>query len=256
MADRTVLGPAKLALPGINALSVIQAVKKRFPLYDSSKKEYHDRQLKKRLWKGVCKEVYTPAVWNSLTRVSKLKCEKEVFKRWGSLRNCFRRQLIEDKLQATGGLTKRKRRYIYFDELQFLRPFCELEKKPSNSTKESKKKKNKSHDEDYDSSENSDFDSNYMFDSDDDTKEEDGDTTTIKEEREEDTSKSYTVEIDNLSHVNENFGRDKRHGPEDDDDLFLRSLAPVLREIRGDQKLVLRMEIMKLIIEFKSSLNV
>ncbi|CAD0205420.1 unnamed protein product [Chrysodeixis includens] len=39
----------------------------------------------------------------------------------------------------------------------------------------------------------------------------------------------------------------------DDDELFVRSLVPSIKECKGDSKLILRVEMMKLIVSFKSS---
>jgi hypothetical protein len=51
----------------IDISKLIVEVQNRSPLYDTSTPDYHARKLKKKLWKEVCREIYSASVWNGLS---------------------------------------------------------------------------------------------------------------------------------------------------------------------------------------------
>lgn len=51
---------------------------------------------------------------------------KEVQKKWSSLRDSFRRELSQQKKTPSGSAAKKRRKYIYFDQLLFLVPFTQI----------------------------------------------------------------------------------------------------------------------------------
>ncbi|KAH9635725.1 hypothetical protein HF086_001763 [Spodoptera exigua] len=110
----------------IDCKILISEIEKRTPLYDTSRKEYHDRNLKKKLWNEVCQEVYSSSVWDLMSSEDKTKYGKELQKRWTSLRHCFRRELAAQKNTPSGSAAKKRRKYMYFDSLLFLLPFTEI----------------------------------------------------------------------------------------------------------------------------------
>ncbi|XP_059053624.1 uncharacterized protein LOC131847922 [Achroia grisella] len=215
---------------------LINEVRKRKPIYDTFRKEYHDRILKKKLWDEVCQVVYS-SDWDSLSAQDKIKYGKEVQKRWASLRHCFRREITAQKNAPSGKSGPKKRKYLYFNSLLFLLPFSERvkpEKYESDETDEealeniadvSKKKLT--------AAEPSSSKQKQISSLTNDTEA----VTLLKEG-------SQTVQ--NLKMYDHE---------QDGDESFFRSLVPSMRELTEDQKLLLRMEILKLILNFKQSLN-
>lgn len=57
---------------------------------------------------------------------------KEIQQRWTNLRTCFQRELKEQKKGISGQAAKKKRKYVYFDQLLFLVPVCEERETGSN----------------------------------------------------------------------------------------------------------------------------
>ncbi|XP_031770682.2 uncharacterized protein LOC116413823 [Galleria mellonella] len=215
---------------------LIEEIRKRAPIYDTSTKEYHDRSLKKQLWDEVCQEVFS-SVWDSLSGRDKIKYGKEVQKRWSSLRHCFRREITIQKKASCGGAKKRK--YIYFDSLLFLLPFTEAVKNDRSI----------SMDESNENILENQTDMNVQ---------------SYYSESEPSSSKSRTskncnedVQVITLLKEGNQMMRDYKtyDDGQDEDESFFRSLMPHMRELTGDQKLLLRMEIIKLILNVKQSSN-
>ncbi|KAL0901936.1 hypothetical protein ABMA27_007081 [Loxostege sticticalis] len=208
---------------------LIVEVQNRPPLYDTSILEYHDRNLKKRLWREICRELYSGTVWDGLKPNEQSKIEKEVQNRWNSLRGCFRRD-IREKNSSDGG--KKKRKYIYFDSLLFLLPFTEGTK-------------------------------------DDSSVEEENDDQAVKKEiiTEKPLEKRPKMkhikkkEIDegntDIEETNQiwlpSIEVNKSDEKDDDDEAFFRSLLPTMKQFTQDQKLMLRIELMKTILNFKQT---
>ncbi|GFN99242.1 calmodulin [Plakobranchus ocellatus] len=57
---------------------------------------------------------------------------KEVQQRWANLRHSFLRELREQKKSKSGQAAKKRRKYMYFDELLFLLPTVEQRETVSN----------------------------------------------------------------------------------------------------------------------------
>ncbi|RVE51909.1 hypothetical protein evm_003375 [Chilo suppressalis] len=221
----------------IDCKFLIKAVEKRTPLYDTSIKEYRDRKLKKKLWNEVYQEVYSPSVWNLMSIKDKTKYEKEVQKRWSSLRHCFRRELSVKKNMPSDGPVKKKKKYLYFDSLSFLLPFMEIDNTEGLYTNENNETENNetelSNLDNITSPAETKFSKQRT-----DNKNNDEEIITLLKEGNKILSKSKTSD-----------------SGQDEDELFLRSLTSYMKEFSGDQKLLLRMEIIKSILNFKQSLN-
>ncbi|XP_052745835.1 uncharacterized protein LOC128199634 [Bicyclus anynana] len=117
--------------PDIDVSMLIQEIQNRPAIYDTSKPEYHDRNLKRKMWDEVCCNIYSAPVWTSMTSNEKTKFGKEIQTKWNSLRSCFRRELSAQKNIPSGSERKKKRKYIYFDSLLFLLPFTVIENNES-----------------------------------------------------------------------------------------------------------------------------
>ncbi|XP_076039231.1 uncharacterized protein LOC143024318 [Oratosquilla oratoria] len=113
--------------------NLIDTVESRPALYDASLKEYADRHEKTRLWNEVC-EVMIPNWADFTTEERTIKC-KEVRQRWQNLRTCFKRELNEQKKDKLRHSAKKRRKYIYFNQLLFLLPFLD-DKEPTGDFKD------------------------------------------------------------------------------------------------------------------------
>jgi hypothetical protein len=151
---------------------------------------------------------------------------KEIQNKWNSLRGCFRRDLLVQKQTPTTANAKRKRKYIYFDSLLFLLPFTAA---TNNELAEA--------------------------DNDDQSSETEKETEGIMEKRaklrEKDNNEEEMVVVNVPAKELNQYLKKEDH--EDDDESFLRSLIPSFKQFTPDQKLMLRIEIMKAILNFKQS---
>lgn len=59
--------------------------------------------------------------------------DKQLQKKWKNLRTCFKREYDEQKNEAYGPGGKKRHKYLYFDQLLFLRDFIESRKISNNS---------------------------------------------------------------------------------------------------------------------------
>ncbi|XP_063625241.1 uncharacterized protein LOC134796978 [Cydia splendana] len=97
---------------------LIMEIEGRSPLWDKSSKSYSDRILKTRLWEEVCQNVIPK--WEELTEDKKKKTGADLQKKWKNLKDSFSRELASQKKSVSGESGKKKRKYIYFDQLSFL----------------------------------------------------------------------------------------------------------------------------------------
>lgn len=65
--------------PEVDVTMLIQEIQNRPAIYDTSKAEYHDRHLKRKMWEEVCCNVYSAPVWTCLTSKEKTKYGKFKF---------------------------------------------------------------------------------------------------------------------------------------------------------------------------------
>ncbi|XP_041974140.1 uncharacterized protein LOC121729634 [Aricia agestis] len=206
----------------IDANKLIPAVKTRPPIYDATMKEYSDLDLKKTLWDEVCREVFTPTAWESLSEKEQASHLHEVRKKWVNLRHCFRRDIMTQiKMESEG--KKKKRKYIYYDELSFLLPFY-------------------THNE----SETIYLENDAAASA---------DSSTDVSDNEEGRKEKYSTFPEDTDDSQNPLSQDSEKEKESSDELFLRSLVPYVNEIPEDKKLQFRIEIIKLFLNFKQSLQ-
>lgn len=105
---------------------LIHLVEERPPLWDPEDCGHTDRELMKRKWLEICKELCEN--WDTLTPSQKRACREKIVTWWGSIRDRFIRDCHqeEQKRSETGG--KRRRTYAYEGILQFLRRAAGLRK--------------------------------------------------------------------------------------------------------------------------------
>ncbi|XP_050304654.1 uncharacterized protein LOC126742131 [Anthonomus grandis grandis] len=101
----------------------ITEVEERPALYNTKQKEYSDKNLKKKLWTELCEKFIEN--WNELGDKEKNEKGNELQKRWKNLRTCFKREYDAQKNIASGSGAKKRRKYLYFEQLLFLRDSIE-----------------------------------------------------------------------------------------------------------------------------------
>ncbi|KAL2716020.1 LOW QUALITY PROTEIN: flotillin-2 isoform X3 [Vespula squamosa] len=109
----------------------ISEIEKRSAIYNTKLKEYSDKNLKKKLWIELCEKFVDN--WNDLSTADKDEKNKQLQKKWKNLRTCFKREYDEQKSEMYGSGGKKRHKYLYFDQLLFLRDFIESRKISSNS---------------------------------------------------------------------------------------------------------------------------
>ncbi|CAB3232929.1 unnamed protein product [Arctia plantaginis] len=198
----------------INIENLIKVIRKQRVLYDNNHKDYYDRPKKRQVWDHVCSLLLSR--WDTFDDGRKLIYCKEVQKKWQSLRDCFRRELIIQKTQSS---SNGKKKYKYFDALEFLTPYTHS---IINETSAS------SHDE-----------VSFLI-------------TDLESNSKDPLSASFAEESREESE--EEFATSSRRFM-DDDEAFLYSLLPSFKEYGMEQKYLLRIELMKTILKFKQSQN-
>ncbi|XP_013115711.1 uncharacterized protein LOC106093230 [Stomoxys calcitrans] len=109
----------KKYLSDSNPRDLIREVKRRPGLYDKSKLDQPKREHKQQLWTEVAESLTVPDEWDNFTVDEKEAKVDEVQHKWKHLRNHFLREV---KLIRTGQ-AHTKRKYIYYNDLEFLNPF-------------------------------------------------------------------------------------------------------------------------------------
>ncbi|XP_073444986.1 uncharacterized protein [Dendrobates tinctorius] len=84
---------------------------------------YHDRLVIERAWFAVAEQLYPRPGWATYSPAKQVKFVDLVKRRWRSARDQFRWEF--NPLPSTTGASK-KRQYVYYRNLAFLRPILEL----------------------------------------------------------------------------------------------------------------------------------
>ncbi|BES97652.1 Alcohol dehydrogenase transcription factor Myb/SANT-like [Nesidiocoris tenuis] len=92
----------------------IGEIRKRPAIYDVRSKIYSNRVAKLKYWHEVGAEMYEG--WDTLDMMERRAIVKELQIKWKSIRDHFMRQLK----QNMNGEGPRKKKYVHFDQLQFL----------------------------------------------------------------------------------------------------------------------------------------
>ncbi|XP_041982313.1 uncharacterized protein LOC121735535 [Aricia agestis] len=227
--------------PEIDITMLIQEIRNRPGIYDTSKAEYRNKHLKSKLWEEVCCNIYSAPVWTSLTSKEKTKYRNDIQLKWNSLRSCFRRDLSAQKNTPSGSGRKKKRKYIYFDLLLFLLPFTAVENnEPSIEIEQSAESL-------YITVQNSHTEST-------DFKR----PKTQPKSRTNSDDEEYLETLREGNQLNNNLHNSENRtilGDIDEDESFLRSLLPYVKQFSPDQKLQLRIQLLQTVLNFKNSLS-
>ncbi|XP_066137842.1 uncharacterized protein [Euwallacea fornicatus] len=107
---------------------LISEVQKRPAIYDKNSIEYKDRTIRDRTWKAVCEAIIPN--WSVQDEKNKSRTAREVQRKWKNIRDCFRKELNNDKKCEEGFGKRKRRKYIFYDHLLFLVPYMQpMEKK-------------------------------------------------------------------------------------------------------------------------------
>ncbi|XP_041985627.1 uncharacterized protein LOC121737951 [Aricia agestis] len=106
-----------------NVEELIDEVEKRPALYKKDLKHYSDINVKEKLWEEVCAIVIHN--WSELNAYEKREKGRSVKKKWNNLRTCFARELKAQKSIKSGQVASKRRPYVYFERMLFLVPCME-----------------------------------------------------------------------------------------------------------------------------------
>ncbi|CAH2243298.1 uncharacterized protein LOC120630844 [Pararge aegeria] len=229
----------------IDVDELINAVRARPPLYSRNERyEPGHRHTKKRLWLEVCKEV-NPG-FNELSATEKRDYDREVYKRWRSLRTCFTRELALQRREKLEKSSKRRKRYEHYDALKFmLAEYGDDTGKLQDDTMEI-----------------------LQYDSDDESAE-NGDAEDISSRSDAGTLRHIKSEVENYpeteiffdtnnpiqdsaeENAHDMLGHVSVRHESDSDKLFMLSLIPSFRRINPRKKLAAKIELMKVMQSFQ-----
>ncbi|XP_054258353.1 uncharacterized protein LOC128983186 isoform X2 [Macrosteles quadrilineatus] len=99
----------------VDKMKLIELVREREALWNQRDNQYHNRELRAKLWDDVGKEL---GIEGDVARKS-----------WDLLRDVYRKK-IKENVGALGAATKSK--WFYFDALSFLFPMMKLRATPGN----------------------------------------------------------------------------------------------------------------------------
>ncbi|XP_065363302.1 uncharacterized protein LOC135956680 [Calliphora vicina] len=115
-------------MSGFHPRDLINAIKIRPGIYNRDLLETPPREHKRRLWLEVAEHLTPDEDWESYTDVEKEARVDEISTKWKHMKDHFYREI---KLQEAGEAHK-KRKYIYFDDMEFMRPFVGYKLPPIN----------------------------------------------------------------------------------------------------------------------------
>nr|CAD7260487.1 unnamed protein product [Timema shepardi] len=147
---------------------------------------------------------------------------KEVKSKWKNLRTCFKRELGAQKRAISGKNGKKRRKYIYFDQLLFLLPSLEDRKTKSNPSPSS-------------------IDINEAQE---ESNTEESEITEIPPN----ARRKKETKIDLVESLLQILQKKQEEEKDiDEDQYFLRSLLPSFKKFNDEQKLTARIEILKVL---------
>lgn len=108
----------------IEVNGLIAAVSHQPAIWDARDPSYMDRLKRSHAWERVCQEVTED--WDDLHTKTKDRRLKDLQTRWRSLKDCYRRELQQQrKAEKSGGPALKRKTYLYFRQLHFLKPVLE-----------------------------------------------------------------------------------------------------------------------------------
>nr|CAD7415474.1 unnamed protein product [Timema poppensis] len=121
-----------------NSEQLIGEVRKYPALYDPSHPKYSDKAAKNKYWKKVAEVTITG--WAGFSPLEQTMREKDLYRRWKSLRDCFRRELsIQAKEERFNTTDSRRKTYMYYDNMLFLLPIMGQTRAKKDSDEEERK---------------------------------------------------------------------------------------------------------------------
>ncbi|XP_075720762.1 uncharacterized protein LOC142761482 [Rhinoderma darwinii] len=108
---------------------LIRLVQERPEVWNTHAESYHDRTLKEAAWEQIAEALFEQEWADSRTR-DRLQIVDDVKRRWRSSRDQFRREHGSGARSGDGG--PQKRRYMYYDQLLFLREIMDM--RPTSDT--------------------------------------------------------------------------------------------------------------------------
>ncbi|CAB3257042.1 unnamed protein product [Arctia plantaginis] len=97
--------------------------RERPALYDVQLPEYRNREIKAKCWYDVGSAMFTE--WDDLTSKEKKEKGLELMTKWKSLRDQFRKELKLQQCSKSGQAASKRRKYIHYDALLFLKKHTE-----------------------------------------------------------------------------------------------------------------------------------
>ncbi|CAG9771618.1 unnamed protein product [Ceutorhynchus assimilis] len=111
---------------------LITEVEKRPSLYDKNIKEYNDKNVREKLWREVCEAIIMN--WKEVNPECKEKTARDIQRKWKNIRDCFRKEINNEKKCKLGHGKRKRRKYIFYDRLLFLLPSMQEKVKKSNES--------------------------------------------------------------------------------------------------------------------------
>ncbi|CAG9773364.1 unnamed protein product [Ceutorhynchus assimilis] len=99
-------------------------------LWKISAKDYSNRDKKTNAWQEICKEMFPD--WEELDQDEKREKGPEVQKKWKNLKDRFQKEVRREKAVRSGSAASKKKKYVYYDIMQFLLPQLESRSTESN----------------------------------------------------------------------------------------------------------------------------
>ncbi|KAM4023900.1 LOW QUALITY PROTEIN: uncharacterized protein ACNLHF_024857 [Anomaloglossus baeobatrachus] len=109
--------------PRVDTERIISAVERHPVLWDTRIEGYRDRLIVERAREDVAQELFPNNGWERCSPVKRARFVDTVRRRWRSARDQYRREFNPI---TSSSLSSRKRRYVYFSNLDFLRPIMEV----------------------------------------------------------------------------------------------------------------------------------
>ncbi|XP_015593285.1 uncharacterized protein LOC107266853 isoform X2 [Cephus cinctus] len=104
----------------------IVEIEKRPAIYNVNCDEYNDRNAKMNAWDEVC-QVMVPN-WENLTDEERNVEEKNLRGKWRNIRDYFMKELKLQRSKKPGPAGRKRKKYMYFDQLLFLMPTVETKR--------------------------------------------------------------------------------------------------------------------------------
>ncbi|XP_013115700.2 uncharacterized protein LOC106093223 [Stomoxys calcitrans] len=118
-------------MSGFHSKDLIREVKCRPGIYNRDLLEHPKREHKHQLWLEVGEKLTPQEDWDSYTDVEKDARVDEIQAKWKHIRDHFYREL---KLASSSDASK-KRKYVYFEEMEFMRPYVGFKLTGANKAK-------------------------------------------------------------------------------------------------------------------------